>query len=617
MKMKKYDVIIVGGGATGTCMARDCALRGLKTLLIEREDLCDGASGRNHGLLHSGARYAVNDPESARECIVENLILKQIASNCVEDTGGLFISLPEDGLDYQALLVQKCAEAGIDARIITPKKALSLAPAINPNIIGAVKVPDASVNPFLLSDVHALDAVRHGADIIKFKAVTAFIKDGDAVVGVKTDKEEYYASQVVIASGIWSAKLVEMAGAHIDMYPSKGALLVFGHRVTNLVINRCRKPSNADILVPEAVVSVFGTTSDKVPFEECDNMRVTREEVDFLLKEGVKMLPSLASTRIIRAYAGVRPLISVDSKSSSQADGRSASRGIVLLDHEERDGVPGLITITGGKLTTARLMAEKATDLVCKKLGIDAECTTAEIPLPGSYLKRRSFGAFLSGLGAKKEGTAASKTSFGTKRTSLGAQKTSSGAKKPCSTASLPVIEVEKTVSGIEKTVSGEKKSVSGAKKSCLAVRSVAQKLCFKETIPYAGIAALGRHGSETLKMDFTGEGAEIVCECEQVTSAEISYCVKEFGVRNLNDLRRHTRIGMGTCQGSHCIQRAAELLAIELSTPEKAEEFMKDYLQERWKGMTPVMWGETLREAEFMRSKYSALLAEGKMSAK
>lgn len=624
MKMKKYDVIIVGGGATGTCMARDCALRGLKTLLIEREDLCDGASGRNHGLLHSGARYAVNDPESARECIAENLILKQIASNCVEDTGGLFISLPEDGLDYQALLVQKCAEAGIDARIITPKKALSLAPAINPNIIGAVKVPDASVNPFLLSDVHALDAVRHGADIVKFKAVTSFLKDGDSVVGVKTDKEEYYASQVVIASGIWSAKLAEMAGAHIDMYPSKGSLLVFGHRVTNLVINRCRKPSNADILVPEAVVSVFGTTSDKVPFEECDNMRVTREEVDFLLKEGVKMLPSLASTRIIRAYAGVRPLILEDSKSSLQADGRSASRGIVLLDHEERDGVPGLITITGGKLTTARLMAEKAADLVCKKLGIDAECTTAEIPLPGSYLKRRSFGAFLSGLGAKKEDTPASKTSSGakrtssgakrtssgTKRTSLGAQKTSSGAKKPYSAASLPVIEVEKTVSG-------EKKSVSGAKKSCLAVRSVAQKLCSKETIPYAGIAALGRHGSETLKMDFTGEGAEIVCECEQVTSAEISYCVKEFGVRNLNDLRRHTRIGMGTCQGTHCIQRAAELLAIELGTPEKAEEFMKDYLQERWKGMTPVMWGETLREAEFMRSKYSSLLAEGEISAK
>lgn len=556
MKMKKYDVIIVGGGATGTCTARDCALRGLKTLLIEREDLCDGASGRNHGLLHSGARYAVNDPESARECISENLILKKIASNCVEATGGLFISLPEDGLEYRTLLVQKCAEAGIDTRIITAKQALNLVPAINPNIISAVKVPDASINPFLFSDVNVLDAVRHGADVIKFKAVTAFIKEGNAVVGVKTDKEDFYAEQVVLAAGIWSAQLAETAGAQINMCPSKGALLVFGHRVTNLVINRCRMPSDADILVPESVVSMLGTTSDKVPFEECDNMRATGAEVDFLLNEGVKMVPSLASTRILRAYAGVRPLISADCKSSSQKGSRSASRGIVLLDHELRDGIPGLITITGGKLTTARLMAEKATDLVCKKLGVAAGCTTAELPLPGSYLKSRSFGAFPSGFGSN-----------------------------------LPVI--------------GVSKSVPYSKKSCSVVSGIAKIFCPKETVPYDGIAALTRHGSESLKMNFTGEGAEIVCECEQVTRAEISYCVKEFGVRDLNDLRRHTRIGMGSCQGSHCIKRAAELLAIELGAPEKADEFVKDYLQERWKGMTPVMWGETLREAEFMRTKY------------
>ena len=72
--MKEFDVIIIGGGITGAGTARDCALRGLRTLLIERDDIACGASGRNHGLLHSGARYAVNDPESATECIKENKI---------------------------------------------------------------------------------------------------------------------------------------------------------------------------------------------------------------------------------------------------------------------------------------------------------------------------------------------------------------------------------------------------------------------------------------------------------------------------------------------------------------------------------------------------------------
>ena len=97
---KDYDVIIIGGGITGAGTARDCAMRGLRVLLLERGDIATGATGRNHGLLHSGARYAVTDVESAAECIRENQILKRIASHCVDDTGGLFITLPEDDLSY-------------------------------------------------------------------------------------------------------------------------------------------------------------------------------------------------------------------------------------------------------------------------------------------------------------------------------------------------------------------------------------------------------------------------------------------------------------------------------------------------------------------------------------
>ena len=103
---KHYDVIIIGGGATGAGTARDCAMRGLKVLLVERFDITTGATGRNHGLLHSGARYAVTDQESARECIKENMILRRIARHCVEDTGGLFITLPEDDLDYQKKFIE-------------------------------------------------------------------------------------------------------------------------------------------------------------------------------------------------------------------------------------------------------------------------------------------------------------------------------------------------------------------------------------------------------------------------------------------------------------------------------------------------------------------------------
>ena len=508
----EYDVVIVGGGITGAATARDCAMRGLRTLLVERGDICDGASGRNHGLLHSGARYAVTDPEGAEECIRENRILRRIASNCVEPTGGLFITLPEDSLDYQDSFVKCCRAAGIDAVPISAKEARRIEPAVNPSLIGAVKVPDASVDPFRLTDANLIDAIRHGADILKFHTVVGFLKENGRIVGVKVAAardivpKEIRSRQVVLAAGIWTAGLAESAGVHIDMLPSKGALVIFGHRVARMVINRCRKPANADILVPGDVVSVLGTTSDRVPLDTIDDMRATPAEVNLLLNEGVNLVPALASTRIIRAYAGVRPLV----MTGTGGDGRSVSRGIVVSDHETRDGVPGLITITGGKLTTSRLMAEMVTDKVCEKIGSSALCETAEKPLPGS------------------------------------------------------------------------------------------EKHHNKEEVPYFKRAAIGRHGSEVERMDFE-KGREVICECEQVTRAEIAYAVKALGVRNVSDLRRHTRIGMGTCQGSFCVRKVAKVLAEELGRPGMEKAFIADYLQERWKGMTPVLWGDTLREAEYM----------------
>lgn len=154
------DVIIIGGGATGAGIARDCALRGLRVILVERHDIATGATGRNHGLLHSGARYAVTDAESARECISENQILKRIARHCVEPTDGLFITLPEDDLAFQATFIRACEAAGIRAEAIDPQQARIIEPSVNPALIGAVKVPDGTVDPFRLTAANMLDARR-------------------------------------------------------------------------------------------------------------------------------------------------------------------------------------------------------------------------------------------------------------------------------------------------------------------------------------------------------------------------------------------------------------------------------------------------------------------------
>lgn len=390
---KHYDVVIIGAGATGAGTARDCAMRGLSVLLVERYDFASGATGRNHGLLHSGARYAVTDEESARECISENTILRKIARHCVEDTGGLFITLSEDDLSYQRKFIEACLQADIPAVEIDPVEARRMEPAVNPELIGAVTVPDGAIDPFRLTTANVISARSYGADILTYHEVTGLLKSGSRVEGVELyDRRnntvlKVAASLVINAGGVWSQRICRMAGIDIKMFPSKGVILVFGHRINNVVINRCRKPGDADILVPGDTISLIGTTSSCIPFEEVDSMGVTRDEVDTLLREGMKIAPGLAYTRILRAYAGVRPLIANDDDSSS---GRSISRGIMCIDHAACNGVEGMITISGGKLMTYRLMAEKATDMACLKLGMSGrQCETAIKPLPGSDSDRR------------------------------------------------------------------------------------------------------------------------------------------------------------------------------------------------------------------------------------
>ena len=524
-----YDVIVIGAGATGAGTARDCALRGLSVLQVERFDFTAGATGRNHGLLHSGARYAVTDYESASECIKENMTLRRIARHCVEETGGLFVTLPEDDLDYQKKFVESCLKAGISAEVIDPKQALAMEPAVNKDIIGAVKVPDGAIDPFRLTTANVIDARAHGADILTYHEVTSLLMESGRVTGVELREQRtgkkfnVRGSLVINAAGIWGQKICAMAGIKVNMFPAKGALLIFGHRVNNVVINRCRKPADADILVPGDTISLIGTTSSRIPLDQVDNMDVTGEEVDVLLREGTKIAPALAYTRILRAYAGVRPLVASDDDPS----GRSISRGIVCLDHAVRDGVEGMITITGGKLMTYRLMAEMATDMACRKLGVEGKrCVTAEQPLPGSE----------SPLPSDDE-------------------------KKP----KAHIIEL-----------------------------STDQK------------AAQGRHGTLSAEISYeSDEDDALVCECEQVSVGELKYTIRKLHADSLINLRRRTRLGMGTCQGGLCSCRAAEILRETTGKPNEVLGDLARFINERWKGMQPVAWGQTLVEAQFMAWLY------------
>jgi glycerol-3-phosphate dehydrogenase len=381
-----FDVLVVGGGATGAGVVRDLARRGLRSLLVDRGDFGTGTTGRYHGLLHSGGRYAMKDAAAARECIAENRVLRRIAPASIEDTGGYFVATPDDPEDYVAAFPAACASAGIDCEEIPVAQALRREPALNPAIRRVFRLPDGSVEPWNLIDANLADARNHGSEARTYQRVVAFEREGDRLVGATLLDERSGATTkiamrfVVATAGAWSGQIAALAGVKLEMRPGKGVMLIFNQRMTDTVVNRCHKSADGDIMVPVHTVAILGTTDVRVP--DPDVYEISREEVAALMAEGEKLFPDLGRMRLLRAYAGVRPLYQPPADAQA-ADNRSVSRAHTVVDHAVRDGVENYVSIVGGKLTTFRLMAEDTVDAVCAKLGVTEKCTTAEAILPG------------------------------------------------------------------------------------------------------------------------------------------------------------------------------------------------------------------------------------------
>jgi len=238
-----------------------------------------------------------------------------------------------------------------------------------------------------------------------------------------------------------------------------------------------------------------------------------------MLEEGEQLVPGISRARVLRAWAGVRPLY----KDQDVKDDRDISRTYKLLDHEARDGVKGLISIVGGKWTTYRLMAAEATDAVAAKLGVAAECRTHLEPLPD-----------VGGWGARSD---------------------------------------QSTV--VQPSGDRDVKSLS-------PIRHPPSPFLWKGQ-PLAHIETDDSYG-------------DLICECELVTRDRVLRAISEGGAANVDDIRRDTRLGMGPCQGGFCTYRAVALWD-ELRGTAQSAALLRQFLQERWKGLTAIAWGDQLRQ--------------------
>ncbi len=492
----KTDVIIIGGGATGCGIARDLALRGIPHYLLEAGDFARGATGACHGLLHSGARYVVTDPEAARECIEENKILRRIGKKCIQQTGGLFVRLPGDSKRFRDKFLKSCDTVGIATQVLSSTRALELVPGLNPALEEAIRVPDCSIDPFRLCMLNAASSRQRGGIVLIHHKVIEIVKEHGRCVGVKV--EDQYTQQVkeirckvlINATGAWGGKIARMAGSDVPMTLSKGSLIITDHRLTNMVINRLRPAADGDIIVPNEAVCVAGTTS--VTVEDPDMARLDTKEIDVLINESSQMIPAFKTARIIRAYTGVRPLLKSDGE-----DSRKISRSFKIIDHQN-----GLFSILGGKLTTYRYMAEKMVDVITGELGVKSPCMTAQYPLDGQDE--------LSGYPLSK-------------------------------------------------------------------------------------------------RLDSLNN---IVCECELVTREEVERTVNKIGTKYISDIQHRTRLGMGPCQGGFCTYRALGIIHnMGRVSAEDSMHILRDFLQRRFRGIRPALWGAQLREEQLVEGIYLRIL--------
>jgi glycerol-3-phosphate dehydrogenase len=508
-------VLVIGGGATGTAVARDLAIRGLEVTLVEQGHLATGATGRMQGLLHSGARFALENQERARACAAENDTLREIAGHCIEDTEGLVVRHPADDPEYFEAKREACEEADIPVRDLSTHRLRKSEPNLADFIEHAFAVPDAVIDPFRLSVATAKSAQEYGAVIETHTEVTDVLVEDGAITGAQIRTEEetdtISADYIVNATGAWAGKLAEMAGIDVPLSLSQGAMVVMDDRPTDRVISRCRPSAEGDVIVPYDGRCILGTTDR--PINRPDDVEETGEEVELLIDELSELVPDIAEGRSLRSYWGVRVALQKDQDSD---ESRAMSEDFRVLDHEERDGLWGMSTVVGGTLTTHRLSAERVADQVCRKFGIRRVGQTGERALPGS----RDEAA----------------------------------------------LEVAMEEFGLDSKVLS------------------------------ASEDRLGSRAGEVLDTDGPNP---VVCECENVTRAEIKDALKDSTAEqgDLDAVRNRTRAGMGSCQGGRCGHRLGSLLYLDIPHKEIERE-VKDFYQERWKGQRHALWGDQMAQA-------------------
>ena len=394
LSREKFDLVVIGGGVIGTGVARDAALRGIRTLLLEKEDFSYGTTSRSTRLAHGGLRYLSHlDFKLVRQDLREREILLKIAPNLVKPLAFLLplTSFPQHvvmgaGMRIYDLLSHDKSVPSY--RHLSRRKTMELEPGLKiEGLKGSYQFHDCQVAfPERLCVDNVVSATANGAVVVNHAQVTGIGKTGNVVETVRIKDPlsrtacEVHTSMILNVAGHWSSGIVSMVTANPrnEIRTTMGIHLVTPKISNNALVLFAKSDGRLIFVIPWEGYSLIGTTDTEYSGDK-DCITAEPAQVSYLLEEVQAAIPGLRAQDIYWTFAGLRSLLG-----SRNAKVSNISRSHKLVDHEMADGVSGLASVLGGKMTGYRSIAEEAVDLVCAKLGLSGRCRTSETPLPGA-----------------------------------------------------------------------------------------------------------------------------------------------------------------------------------------------------------------------------------------
>ena len=412
---RAFDLLVIGGGITGCGIAREASLRGLSVALIEKHDFASGTSSRSSRLIHGGVRYLEHGQfHLVFESSAERRRLLRLAPHLVRPLAftwpvysGARVPRWKLGVGlmvYDALSLFRNVKRH---RRLTAAGVVAREPGLAADgLRGGALYYDAATDDARLTLANAMDAAARGALVLNHAAVRALLVDGGRVVGVGVEDAlsgatvEAHAAVVVNAAGPWSDDV-----RSLDAATRVRPRAIRGSKGTHIAVRRARvgnrdavtllSPVDGRVMfvLPAGPFAIIGTT-DTFTSSSADEVRATEADVSYLLAGANRFFPRAGLTRddVVAAWAGIRPLL----PSSSDTPG-AASR-----EHAVAVGDDGLVSITGGKLTTYRIMAADVLRVVARRLGRSI-ATSSTPPLPGGDVA--SYDALVSEI-ARETGDA-------------------------------------------------------------------------------------------------------------------------------------------------------------------------------------------------------------------